>query len=40
MKKCLKKASKKKTGKNLSNKKKQGRIHGNPVEDGWAGAVM
>ena len=21
-------------------KKKQGRIHGNPVADGWAGAVM
>ena len=21
-------------------KKKQGRIHGNPVVDGWAGAVM
>ena len=22
------------------NKKEQGRIHGNPVADGWAGAVM
>ena len=22
------------------NKRKQGRIHGNPVADGWAGAVM
>ena len=24
----------------LKNLKKQGRIHGNPVADGWAGAVM
>ena len=24
----------------MTNKNKQGRIHGNPVADGWAGAVM
>ena len=26
--------------KKMTVKKKQGRIHGNPVADGWAGAVM
>ena len=25
---------------NNANQIKQGRIHGNPVADGWAGAVM
>ena len=27
-------------GKGERNRNKQGRIHGNPVTDGWAGAVM
>ena len=38
---CYKVASQRlKTTLNDGGEKKQGRIHGNPVADGWAGAVM